>query len=185
MQKTNWRTLINPDYLGAYALDDGKGGYKDIVRTIRYLKVETVTGADGKKEDCTVAHFVEPDTKPMIMNVTNMKTMEKLTKSKYIEDWAGVKVQIGVEKVKAFGDVVDALRIRPFPPKIASNETPRCADTGVEITPTEKMTVQQIVAWTMKKFGRPLCAARAMELLEKDKQAKTDQSEPEGAAQNE
>lgn len=180
MQKTNWKKLVNPQYLGSYSLDNGKGGFNDITATISSVRVETVTGPDGKKEDCPVAHFAERGLKPMVLNATNMKTLEKLFKSKYIEDWANRQIQIGVESVKAFGDVVDALRIRKFLPK--SNEPPKCADTGAEIIATEKMTAPQIIAWTTKKFGRPLCADRATELIE---QAKADEpetpAEPEGA----
>ena len=87
---------MNPDYLGAYSLDDGNGKYTDIIATIQYVKVENVTGPDGKKEDCPVAHFSERELKPMILNATNMKTLEKLFHSKYVEDWAGHKIQIGV-----------------------------------------------------------------------------------------
>ena len=155
MSKTNWKKLINPDYLGAYSLDDGNGKYVDVIATIQYVKVETVTGPDGKKEDCAVAHF-EESMKPMILNTTNMKMLEKLFKSKYIEDWAGRKIQIGVERVKAFGDVVDALRIRGFLPRIAG--TAKCQDCGGEITATEKLTAPQMVAFAKNRFGAPLCA---------------------------
>lgn len=159
---------MNPDYLGAYSLDDGNGNYTDIVATIQQVKVENVIGPDGKKEDCPVAHFSERNLKPMILNATNMKTLEKLFRSKYIEDWASRKIQIGVESVKAFGDVVDALRIRKYLPK--ESGPVKCADTGEEITDTEKMTAQQIVAVTQKRYGRPLCAKRWMELAEQEKE---------------
>ena len=43
---THWKKLTNPDYLGAYSLEDGK----DIVLTIERVQVETVTGPEGKKE---------------------------------------------------------------------------------------------------------------------------------------
>lgn len=168
MTKTHWRQLYNPDYLGAYALvDSTTGKYKDIIATIASVKVENITGADGKKEDCMVMRFAERDIKPMIVNATNAKMMEKLFKTPIIEDWAGRKIQIGVESVKAFGEIVDALRIRKFLPR--TTETPKCADTGKEITATEKMTIQQIVAMTQKRYGRPLSAERWMELAEQEK----------------
>lgn len=173
--KTNWKRLVNPDYLGAYSLDSGDGKYADIIATVKQVKVENVVGADGKCEDCVVAHFTE-NIKPMILNVTNMKTLEKLFKSKYIEDWSSRKIQIGVESIKAFGDVVDALRIRKFVPREAGPVV--CADTGKEITATDKMTVAQIVAATQKRFGRPLCAERWMALLEQQKAA---EEEPNAA----
>ncbi len=168
MSKTHWKKLQNPDYLGAYSLaDEVTGKYRDVVATIASVKVENIVGADGKREDCMVMRFVERGLKPMIVNATNSKTLEKLFATPFIEDWANRKIQIGVESVKAFGDVVDALRIRKFPPRTA--ETPKCADTGKEITATEKMTVQQIVALTQKRYGRPLCAERWMELVEQEK----------------
>lgn len=160
--KTNWKKLINPDYLGAYSLDDGNGKYADIVATIQYVKVENVTGPDGKKEDCAVAHFSERDLKPMILNTTNMKMLEKLFHSKYIEDWAGRKIQIGVESVKAFGDLVDALRIRKFLPREETAGPAKCSDCENEITPvtTDKgvMSAAQLVALSRKRFGADLCA---------------------------
>ena len=112
MSKTHWKKLHNPDYLGAYALDPGK----DLIATIREVKQENVTGPDGKKEECSVMHFRESSIKPMILNVTNSRTIERIAQSPYIEDWAGHKIQIYIESVKAFGDVVDALRIRPKAP---------------------------------------------------------------------
>jgi hypothetical protein len=178
MSKTHWKKLINPDYLGAYSLDNGQGGYVTIVATIGSAKVENVTGPDGKKEDCVVMRFKESrigniDMKPMIVNTTNMKTLEKLFKTPYIEDWAGRKIEIGVESVKAFGDVVDALRIKKRLPSAPPADTGpvKCADTGKEITATEKMSAAQIVAVTQKRYGRPLCAERWMELAEQEKQA--------------
>ena len=112
MSKTHYRKLMNPEYLGAYSLEDGK----DIVLTIDYIKVETVTGTDGKKEDLPVCHWKEPE-KSMILNATNMKMIAKVLGSNFVEDWSGRKVWIGTEKVRAFGDVVDALRIRRYAPK--------------------------------------------------------------------
>lgn len=154
--KTPWKKLMNPEYLGAYSLDDGNGKYSDIVATIQYVKVENVTGPDGKHEDCAVAHFSERDLKPMILNATNMKTLEKLLRSKYIEDWAGRKIIIGVESVKAFGDVVDALRIRKRLPQEAGPV--KCADCEKEITAAGEMSAAQVAAFARKRFGAALCA---------------------------
>lgn len=153
MAKTHWKKLTNPDYLGAYALDDGK----DVILTISYVREEKVTGSDGKKDDCVVCHFSER-VKPMILNSTNMKTITKLFGTPYIEDWSGRRIQIGIEKVKAFGDVVDALRVRKF---IPAENVPKCESCGGEIQPRGKSTAQQIAAYTSQKYGHALCAACA------------------------
>jgi hypothetical protein len=114
--KTHWKKLTNPDYIGAYALNPGE----DLVVQIKQVTHEQITGADGKKDECNVAHLV--GHKPFILNSTNQKSIEKALKSPYIEDWAGKYSQLYVARVKAFGDVVDALRVRltaPEPPKRA------------------------------------------------------------------
>lgn len=155
MSKTHYRKLMNPEYLGAYSLEDGK----DIVLTIDYIKVETVTGTDGKKEDLPVCHWKEPE-KSMILNATNMKMIAKVLNSNFVEDWSGKKVQIGTEKVRAFGDVVDALRIRRYAPKqtATANTELVCADCGKPITDAYGMSAAQVADSTSKKYGRQLCA---------------------------
>lgn len=148
---THFKKLMNPDYLGVYALEDGK----DMVLTIDKVNQEMVMGADGKKEQCIVCHWRE-DVKPMILNATNCKMIAKLLKSPYIEQWSGHRIQIGSEKVKAFGDVVDALRVRKNLP--ADEKPVACESCGQIIKPAYNMTAAQLAAYTKNKFGKCLCA---------------------------
>lgn len=103
---THWKKLTNPNYLGSYSLDPGKDLTVEIVKVAK----ELVTGSGGEKEECIVATL--KDQKPLILNKTNCKTIEKLVGSPYIEEWSGKKITLYAEKVKAFGEVVDALRVR-------------------------------------------------------------------------
>ena len=112
MRLTHWKKLSNPNYLGAYSIEDNK----DLILTISKVQQETVTGPDGKKDECIVCYFSESE-KPMILNSTNAKQIQKLLNTPYIEKWIGHKIQIGIEKVRAFGDIVEALRVRKFLPK--------------------------------------------------------------------
>lgn len=112
MEQTHWKKEFNYDFMGSYSLPDGK----DVVMTIKKTKKEKVTGQNGKKEDCFVVYFHESD-KPMILNRTNCKTLEKILKSPFIESWPGHKIQLGIDTVSAFGESVEALRIRPILPK--------------------------------------------------------------------
>ena len=98
------RDRSNPNYLGAYSIEDNK----DLILTISKVQQETVTGPDGKKDECIVCYFSESE-KPMILNSTNAKQIQKLLNTPYIEKWLGHKIQIGIEKVRAFGDIVDCL----------------------------------------------------------------------------
>lgn len=111
-QLTHWKKLVNPEYLGSYALDPGQ----DMTLTIKSCGLEMITGSSGKKEEKMVMHFME-NVKPMIVNRTNSKTITKLYKTPYIEQWAGKKIILYARQITAFGEEVDALRIRDYEPK--------------------------------------------------------------------
>lgn len=115
---THWKNQFNYDYLGAYSLPDGK----DIILTLKETKKEMVTGANGQKSECFVAYFHE-NAKPMILNKTNCKTIEKLFNTPNIEEWVNKQIQIGSTRINAFGEMTDCLRVRPFAPKL-SEERP-------------------------------------------------------------
>lgn len=108
--KTHYRRLVNPAYIGAYSLDPNQ----DLVVTIDKVIRELVNGADGKKEECSVAYL--RNNKPFILNATNSKTIAKVLGSPYIEDWAGKSITLYAAKIKAFGEELEALRVRPTAP---------------------------------------------------------------------
>lgn len=179
-KRTHWKKLTNPDYLGAYALDEGK----DLIATIKNVQQEKVIGADGKKEECTVAHFVEPGIKPMILNTTNCKTIAKLYKTPFIEEWAGRKIQIFIDRVKAFGDVVEALRIRPFVPKVQmkpQNTPIACADCGAIIEGFGNKSAAWMAQYTQDKYGKPLCSECAKKAAEDKTNVENEARELTGA----
>lgn len=118
--KTHWKAYYNPNYIGAYAFQPGE----EKTLTIARIEREIVQGEGGREEECTVAHFVENE-KPMILNRTNQKTIEKLYNTGFVEDWPGKRIQIYVTKTKLKKDLVDCLRIRPeVPPKTLPALTP-------------------------------------------------------------
>ena len=156
MAQTHWKSMTNPNYLGVYSLPEGR----DIILTIKSVGQELVMGADGSKEECVVMHFQEP-VKPFICNKTNLKQITKLLKTPYVEQWYGHKIQIGNEKVKAFGDVVDALRVRSKLPQVQTETASKCESCGNEIKPEGTLTSAQVAAWRKKKYGKSLCSSCA------------------------
>jgi hypothetical protein len=111
--KTHWKKFTNPNYLGTYAIDPEK----DLTATIRNVKKEKVTAPGGESDDCTVVYF-EEDIKPLILNVTNAKQIERLYGTPYIEEWEGKKITVYVKDgIEAFGQVTTGLRIRPGIPQ--------------------------------------------------------------------
>ena len=148
-QKTHWKKTCNPNYLGSWDLDDNQGGFKKLNLTIAAIKQEEVMNPEtSKKQIETVCYFKE-DYKPMILNNTNKKAISKAAKSDYIEDWAGTVITIKVEKVKAFGDIWDALRISPIPVHI---EMAKCDCCGKQIP-------KEIYDLSVKKYGFGVCCA--------------------------
>jgi len=119
--KTHWKKFCNPDYLGAYSLSPRQ----ELILTIKSVGREMIIGDKGKKQECTVIHFEEAQ-KPMILNRLNSKTISIIYLTPYIEDWPGKKIQIFATMVDAFGEQVEALRIRPFIPNRRNKNPTQC-----------------------------------------------------------
>ena len=105
--KTHWKKLTNTNYLGSYALQPGK----DLVVTITDVKKEMVKDATGSESECLIVHL--QNQKPLICNKTNAKSIAKAVGSPFIEDWKGKQIALYIASVRAFGETVDGLRVRP------------------------------------------------------------------------
>ena len=143
---THWKKLTNPNYLGSYAFEPGE----EKILTIQSIREETVIGEEGRKDVCMVAHFTQG--KPLILNHTNAKAIEKVLETPFIEEWAGKSIVLVVRKVKAFGENVDAVRVK------LEKVTGVCAICGKRVCAAGEMTAKQVADFTLKKFGRVLCA---------------------------
>ena len=155
---TLWKKEINKDYLGSWDLCIGadnneKPVYKEVVATIKKIEKQAIPDMEGIKKGNTKATkdellvWFNELPKPMIVHAkTNFQGLENATATPFIEKWVGKKVCVCVEVgVKAFGQVTDALRIKPAPQRI-------CDVCGKVI---DEKTYQQ----TLKAYGRALCSA--------------------------
>ena len=102
----HWKALTNPLYLGSYDFQPGE----ERIVTVKDVKREMVKGQEGTEEH-TIVHFTE-GYKPMIMNATNSKMLTNLSGSPYVEKWIGTSFKLVIVKIKAFGEFIDALRIK-------------------------------------------------------------------------
>ncbi len=110
---THYRKVFDSPYLSA----------ADIVEpiTLTVAKVTQETDKTKKTKDVfNTAYFQEREIrpgeklKPMILNATNSKMMDRITGSPFIEDWSGRRITIYVDANIKFGrDTVEGLRIRP------------------------------------------------------------------------
>jgi hypothetical protein len=115
---THWKRYRNPDYFGAYCFNYAG---EERTLTIKMARKETIKGSDGKKQECLVVHWAENE-KPFIINATNAKAITKVAKTPYVERWVGVRITLYVAQISAFGEDVEALRVRPFPPAPLQNQ---------------------------------------------------------------
>lgn len=150
----------NPNYFGSWDLDELPN--KEITLIIEKIKDEEVV-TNGKTENCTVCYWTDKAYKPMILNVTNKKTLCKIYKTKDTEKLKGKAVTIGTEKVKAFGDVHDALRIKKRVPEMPGGVLPKCEQCKKDIEPRGGLTAEEVAAYTKAKYGRALCGECATE----------------------
>lgn len=161
-EKTHWKKMTNPNYMGDYSIPEGC----DLIATIDYVAQENVTGVGGKTEVEVVAHFSDGN-KPLILNKTNMKTIQKIYKTPYIEDWKGRKIQIYYDPTVKFGrEVVGGLRIREFVPA-QQQVSLICADCGNTIGDAFGKSANWVSMYTHKTYGKELCAECAKKLKEK------------------
>ena len=69
------------------------------------------------------------ECKPIILNATNRKALKKVTETEYIEEMIGKKIQLTTKKIKAFGELHDAIRIstnKPTEIKAKPINIPEC-----------------------------------------------------------
>jgi hypothetical protein len=109
--RTHWRKLTNPKFLGTYSLAEGQ----ELVLTIKEVKMEITESARGKEESA-ICYFKE-NVKPMFLNVTNSKTLEKMYGSPMVELWEGRKLTVYSAPTKVKGVATTGLRIRTIEPK--------------------------------------------------------------------
>lgn len=172
--KTHWKKVVSdPNYIGE---GDFEPGEEKVLTIASVNQNETVVTAEGKSKKAVV-HWVEKKYKPMILNVARSKNIEKVVGSGFFEDWPGHKVQLYIEHgIKAFGEVVSAVRVRPFKPKI---EQVLCEACGKEIAPANGMSTSQVAAYTFSKYGAKLCAACATQRASQKVDAPTEGAEAE------
>lgn len=151
MSKTDYRELMDKEYLGAW--DVPLSG--DLILTIESVKKETLTLEGGKQEDHMVIRFKDAK-KPMICNATNGKTIAKLANSTYIEDWAGMRIALYAKSgIKVGKELKDGLRIREVLPKLPDKLV--CSECGKPIVDQNGYSAATIAEQSRGAYGKILC----------------------------
>lgn len=171
---THWKKIVSdPNYIGEADFEEGE---EKVLTIARVNASETVVTAEGKSQKAVI-HWAEKGNKPMILNVARSKNIAKVAGTPDVERWPGVAVQLYIEHgIKAFGEVVSAVRVRPFKPRVQQRQpVPPCTDCGKPIQAAMGKAADWVAAYTTKNYGVPLCA----ECAQKRKDAATAEAEAE------
>jgi hypothetical protein len=123
---------FNSNYIGGWTFADG-----DKVLTIKDVMERNVANEKNQNGEVKMCVLFEEIDKPMVLNSTNNDTITRVIGSPNFDDWVGHKIKIGTEKVRAFGDVWDAVRVRDEKPK---------ATQEPKVTEAQKIRILALVA---------------------------------------
>lgn len=148
MIKTSWKTLVDWKNLSSTSLFN-----EERILTIKQIRREEIISTNGKKTMVAVCRF-EDDKLPMVLNKTNLRTLEKIFKTDKIEDWYGKKIMVYVKSGIKFGkELVKGLRVREVPQRF-------CQVCKKEIS-------EEIYQGSIKKYGIAFCSAECKEKVDK------------------
>ena len=117
MSKTHFRKVFKSDHLGVADLEDLIEAGNPLIFNIRQVKQEFGVKVAGKKIDANIAYF-EEKIKPWVVNAGNSRILRGFTQSPFVEDWAGLKIQLYIDPTaKLKGETVGGVRISPNAPK--------------------------------------------------------------------
>lgn len=107
---THWKKLTDPNYIGSHDFQPGQE-LTVVIESVNKERIELFNGKGMDIKDCVLAKF-KGAKKPMILNKENMKLITKVTGTPYIEQWVGKSITLHVVPVRAFGETVDAVRVK-------------------------------------------------------------------------
>lgn len=120
MEKTHYKKLKDVNYIGAFELMPEVGKTIEIVVKITAVNREELKNAE--KNQGLVLQL--EGQKPMIVNSVNAKAITKVAGTPFVEDWIGLYITLYVVKIRAFGESMEALRVRDTAPVFKLPELP-------------------------------------------------------------
>ena len=144
----SWEKIIDPNFISAELI--GEAGAEKVV-TIKDIDFAECYDEKTKQKVQKQSVFFE-ECKPLVLNKTNSKKLKKLFSPNSDEprEAIGHKVVLKVERIKAFGKEVDAIRIQEY-----SEE--KCPICGKAILPYAGKSVAQIKEISQRNLGEIMC----------------------------
>jgi len=165
------------EYLGAEDIDDDA----EPILTIASLYNGLVTLQRGK-ENKDVIEFAEDkvpgilNVRPLIVNATNRKALKKLYGKVDAATLVNKQIQLYVDhhvRDPQDGGMTDGIRIKAHKPVAKQPVSIICSDCGNKIESAAGKSPEWLSAYTIKHYGRPLCAICAAKAKMAQEQPKT------------
>lgn len=106
----HWKKFTDPRFIGSHDFQPNQE-LKVVFESVSNELIELFNGTKNETKSCIVARF-KGAKKPLLLNNTNCKIIEKNLKTPFVEQWAGKSITLYVVKVRAFGSLVDAVRVK-------------------------------------------------------------------------
>ena len=135
-------------FLGGWSFADG-----DRTLTIKSISEEEMFDAKTQEKKTGLCLRFFEEQLPMVLNKTNAEMIASVIGSDATADWIGKKIVVGTSKVKAFGKVNDAIRVRNQNP----NKIIKCEECGGEVKGAAGRSAQEIAEIAVKNCGKVLC----------------------------
>ena len=154
----SWLKIIDPNFLSSENL--GSVGTEMVV-TIKDIDFAECYDEATKQKVKKQSVFFE-ETKPLILNKVNSKTLKKLfsPNDDNPANAIGKKVTLKVESVKAFGKMVDAIRIKEYTEQ-------KCEECGAVLKPASGKTVAELIEISKRNTNKILCVKCMQEYKKK------------------
>ena len=122
--KNHYRSVLKSNHLGVADLEETLERGEKLIFTIKHARQEINVAVAGKKGDFNILYFNEKGIKPLVLNATNGKIIAKLAKSPFVQDWAGLTIELFIDPtVMMMGENTGGVRISPRVPVLKSDMT--------------------------------------------------------------
>lgn len=141
--------IIDPNFINAELIGE-PGAY--IVVTIKDIDYREAFNKKTNSTEMRQALIFEGDTKPLLLNKTNAKTLKRLfsPNEDKPENCVGHQVELYVERTKVGRELTTGIRIR-------EHQAVKCENCGQEIRPVQNKSVSELVEISKRNTGKILC----------------------------
>lgn len=138
-------------FLGGWSFQGG-----DKTLTIKSIGKQEMYDMETGGQKTGITLMFEEEELPMVMNITNASTIAEVLGTNIVEDWIGHKIIVGTSRIKAFGKMHDAIRVRNQKP---DEDEYICEECGSILKSAAGKQPSELAEISKRNTGKILCLA--------------------------